>query len=161
MKLSDIKKLKVAELRSRLKEVGLDSAGLKVELVDRLWSALERGQSRADGETQVTLSNDPPTVEPRALPSSPAPSDACVTAPCCPDNSSTSREYTETATQTEPDAAGNATEHGSGFVLESLREHRAEEGEADDPGEDGGLLSEDTRRGRAFYEFKEEIRYKR
>uniref|UniRef100_A0A3Q3J7F9 SAP domain-containing protein n=1 Tax=Monopterus albus TaxID=43700 RepID=A0A3Q3J7F9_MONAL len=42
--LTDIKKLKVAELRLRLKEAGLDTRGLKAELVDRLWSALETGQ---------------------------------------------------------------------------------------------------------------------
>lgn len=41
MKLSDIKKLKVAELRSRLTQAGLDSRGLKVELVERLWSFLD------------------------------------------------------------------------------------------------------------------------
>ncbi|KAG7220988.1 hypothetical protein INR49_017719 [Caranx melampygus] len=160
MKLSDIKKLKVAELRSRLKEVGLDSRGLKAELVDRLWSASERGQSETDGETHVTLSNDSPTVEPRAPSPSPPPSEMCVTSPCCPDNNAR-REYTHAGTQTEPDVGGNANQHGHGFVSESLREHRAEGEEADDPGEDRGLLSEDTGRGRAFYEFKEEIRYKR
>ncbi|XP_048087102.1 heterogeneous nuclear ribonucleoprotein U-like protein 1 [Alosa alosa] len=41
MKLTDLKKLKVVELRVKLKERGLDSKGLKSELVARLWSAIE------------------------------------------------------------------------------------------------------------------------
>ncbi|XP_062381451.1 heterogeneous nuclear ribonucleoprotein U-like protein 2 [Sardina pilchardus] len=41
MKLTDLKKLKVVELRVKLKERGLDSKGLKADLVARLWSALE------------------------------------------------------------------------------------------------------------------------
>ncbi|CAL8264225.1 unnamed protein product [Lota lota] len=43
MKLSDIKKCKVPELRAKLKELGLDPMGLKTELIGRLWSALEAG----------------------------------------------------------------------------------------------------------------------
>lgn len=41
MKLADVKKLKVVELRVKLKERGLDTKGLKAELVARLWSAIE------------------------------------------------------------------------------------------------------------------------
>ncbi|XP_010896671.2 heterogeneous nuclear ribonucleoprotein U-like protein 1 [Esox lucius] len=41
MKLSDVKKLKVAELRAMLKERGLESKGLKAELVMRFMSAIE------------------------------------------------------------------------------------------------------------------------
>ncbi|KAJ7983528.1 hypothetical protein DPEC_G00377100, partial [Dallia pectoralis] len=41
MKLSEVKKLKVAELRAMLKERGMDSKGLKAELVLRFMSAIE------------------------------------------------------------------------------------------------------------------------
>ncbi|XP_041695427.2 heterogeneous nuclear ribonucleoprotein U-like protein 2 [Coregonus clupeaformis] len=41
MKLSEVKRLKVAELRAMLKERGLDTKGLKAELVGRLMSAFE------------------------------------------------------------------------------------------------------------------------
>lgn len=41
MKLTDVKKLKVVELRVKLNERGLDTKGLKAELVARLWSALD------------------------------------------------------------------------------------------------------------------------
>ena len=43
MKLSEIKKCKVPELRAKLKGLGLDPKGLKTELIGRLWSALEAG----------------------------------------------------------------------------------------------------------------------
>ncbi|GLD70311.1 heterogeneous nuclear ribonucleoprotein U-like protein 2 [Lates japonicus] len=159
MKLTDIKKLKVAELRSRLKEVGLDSRGLKAELVDRLWAALERGHSGKDEETEVKLQHDSaPTETVEVLaPSSSPPTDGGVTAPCSPDST---REYTDTGTQTETDVT--TLQHGSEVVSESVREHQAEGGEVDGPGKDSrAVSSEEMGRGRAFYEFKEEIRYKR
>ncbi|XP_040904603.1 heterogeneous nuclear ribonucleoprotein U-like protein 2 [Toxotes jaculatrix] len=166
MKLTDIKKLKVAELRSRLKEVGLDSKGLKAELVDRLWTALERGQSGKDDETRVKLQHDSSptpsalteTVEVRTPPSSP-PTEACVTAPHLPGRT---REYTDIGTQTETDTGVTTLQHGFESVAESVTGCQAERGEGDGPGEDRrALSSEETGRGRAFYEFKEEIRYKR
>ncbi|XP_022615851.1 heterogeneous nuclear ribonucleoprotein U-like protein 2 [Seriola dumerili] len=165
MKLTDIKKLKVAELRFRLQEVGLDSKGLKAELVGRLWSALESGHTGGDGETQVTLqrvSSPTPsaateTVEARAQSPSP-PTEAGVIAPCSPDST---KDYTDAGTQTETDAGVTTLQHGSESVSEPVRGHQAEGGEVDGPGEDRALSSEETGRGRAFYEFKEEIRYKR
>uniref|UniRef100_A0A3B3Q799 SAP domain-containing protein n=1 Tax=Paramormyrops kingsleyae TaxID=1676925 RepID=A0A3B3Q799_9TELE len=41
MNLAEIKKLKVADLRAKLQERGLDSKGLKADLVERLMSAIE------------------------------------------------------------------------------------------------------------------------
>lgn len=49
MKLADVKKLKVVELRVKLKERGLDTKGLKAELVARLWSAVEQSADQAPG----------------------------------------------------------------------------------------------------------------
>ncbi|XP_034454409.1 LOW QUALITY PROTEIN: heterogeneous nuclear ribonucleoprotein U-like protein 2 [Hippoglossus hippoglossus] len=168
MKLTEIKKLKVAELRSRLREVGLDSGGLKAELVVRLWSALDSGLSGRGEETRVELQHDDSptpaaptdTEEVPAPSSSPPAAEACITAPCCPDST---REFTDSGTQTEPESGATAPQHGSEFVSESVRGNQAElGGEVEAPGEERrDPSSEETNRGRAFYEFKEEIRYKR
>ncbi|XP_038554620.1 heterogeneous nuclear ribonucleoprotein U-like protein 2 [Micropterus salmoides] len=163
MKLTDIKKLKVPELRSRLKELGLDCRGLKAELVDRLWSALEAGQSEKLGEEELKLLDDSSltlcaqTETVRYPSSSPPTEDAGVTSRCQLD-----REHTDSATQTDADTALPTPQHGSEFISEGVTVQQAEEGEAEAPGEDRRARpSEETDRGRAFYEFKEEIRYKR
>nr|XP_023685199.1 heterogeneous nuclear ribonucleoprotein U-like protein 2 [Paramormyrops kingsleyae] len=53
MNLAEIKKLKVADLRAKLQERGLDSKGLKADLVERLMSAIEaESQGSATGETE-------------------------------------------------------------------------------------------------------------
>nr|XP_019959897.1 PREDICTED: heterogeneous nuclear ribonucleoprotein U-like protein 2 [Paralichthys olivaceus] len=167
MKLTEIKKLKVAELRSRLREVGLDGRGLKAELVVRLWSALDSGLSPRGEETLVKPQHDdsPTPAAPTDAAEVPAPSssppaaEACITAPCCPDST---REFTDSGTQTEPEAGVAAPQHGSEFVSEPARRNQAEGGEVEGPGEERrDPSSEETNRGRAFYEFKEEIRYKR
>ncbi|MEQ2277305.1 hypothetical protein XENORESO_000788 [Xenotaenia resolanae] len=158
MKLADIKKLKVAELRSKLTELGLDSRGLKAELVDRLWSASQSGQSpehvelledslpsgpTEPVEVQVpTESSSPPVVE-------------CAAALCEVDRS---RAYTDTATQTELEPGSPAVSPGSERLPGSETVCQAEGGQLEPT---GGPLSEEMGRGRAFYEFKEEIRYKR
>lgn len=171
MKLADIKKLKVPELRSRLKELGLDTRGLKTELVGRLWSALEARQSGEDGEEEPKLQNDSSqtpseTVDVRA-PSSPPPPEAGVTARCKIDRT---KEFTDSATQTETDTGLPTPQRDPEFIPTGVPVNQAEEGEvemqqgdAEDPGEEERRAqpSEERGRGRAFYEFKEEIRYKR
>uniref|UniRef100_A0A665XES1 Si:ch211-107m4.1 n=1 Tax=Echeneis naucrates TaxID=173247 RepID=A0A665XES1_ECHNA len=128
MKLTEVKKLKVAELRSRLKEVGLDSRGLKAELVDRLWTFLETGQTWADTETRLNQQHD----------REPTPPEPGVTEPRRPHSTG---EFTETGTQTDTEAGGDTPQRGHELV--------------------SGPVAEDPGRGRAFYEFKEEMRYKR
>lgn len=156
MKLADIKKLKVAELRSRLKELGLDVKGLKAELVDRLCSALQAGQAEVNGEgelTQPTPSEPTDTVHLRApspLPPPPPAEAVCVTARREVDRA---REFTDSATQTVP-------EPESVPVYQAAAEEEKEEMEEMQQG-DGVQSPEEACRGRAFYEFKEEIRYKR
>ncbi|XP_037531712.1 heterogeneous nuclear ribonucleoprotein U-like protein 2 [Nematolebias whitei] len=154
MKLPDIKKLKVAELRSRLTELGLDPRGLKAELVDRLWSASQAGRDSDNAEEKTKHLNESPlvpeqTVEP--------PSEGRVTARCEVDPV---RQYTNTSTQTEPELepGPSTVQEGSGCVLES--EPLCLAGEAV-LGHTESLALENISRGRAFYEFKEEIRYKR
>ncbi|XP_026186804.1 heterogeneous nuclear ribonucleoprotein U-like protein 2 [Mastacembelus armatus] len=164
MKLTDVKKLKVAELRSRLKDAGLDTRGLKAELVGRLWSALEQGGRDKDDETEVKLQNDSPptneaptateTIDVHSASSSP-PTEAGVTAPCKLDRS---RTCTDTSTQTKPETGIAGPQPVSGFVSESVRGYQVEAAPAEDR---RALSSEEMGRGRAFYEFKEEIRYKR
>ncbi|XP_059202936.1 heterogeneous nuclear ribonucleoprotein U-like protein 2 [Centropristis striata] len=170
MKLTDIKKLKVAELRSRLKDLGLDNKGLKAELIGRLWSAIEAGQSP---DQEVKLQHDrslTPPAPPETLevlsPSSPPPTGAGVAEPDCP------REYSDSATQTEADTGLPAPQHGSECVSAPQQSSECvsqcvsvvgvQQGGAEAPAEDRTpLTSEEMVRGRAFYEFKEEIRYKR
>lgn len=153
MKLTDIKKLKVTELRSRLKEAGLDTRGLKSELVDRLWSVVKPGEEpevKLQHDSSSTASAATDKVQVRA-PSSP-PTQAGVTEPC---RAACAREFADMATQTDP---GRTTSRGgSGADPEPVRANQAE----DLGGDDRALLSEEMGRGRAFYEFKEEIRYKR
>lgn len=172
MNLTDIKKLKVPELRSRLKELGLDVRGLKAELVGRLWSALEAGQIGKTGEEELQVEDDtsPTPTEPAETadvraPSSSPPTEAGVSARCKVD---CIREFTDSATQTEIDAGAQTPQQGFEFPTACEPEHQAEEGDvemqqgdAEDPGEERRAQGEQAGRGRAFYEFKEEIRYKR
>ncbi|KAM4555426.1 heterogeneous nuclear ribonucleoprotein U-like protein 2 [Odontesthes bonariensis] len=169
MKLTDIKKLKVAELRVRLTELGLDSRGLKSELVDRLWSATQPGQRGKTEEEEGKVQNytSPKESQPTetadipALSSSP-PTEAGVTARSKVDRS---REYTDTATQTESDPGPPAPQPGPDWVSggeEACQAGGEGFGYAEAPGEDiDAHPLEYVSRGRAFYEFKEEIRYKR
>ncbi|XP_007550360.1 heterogeneous nuclear ribonucleoprotein U-like protein 2 [Poecilia formosa] len=160
MKLVDIKKLKVAELRSKLTELGLDSRGLKADLVDRLWSASQSVQSPEHVELLEGSSSTPsgPTepveVQVRTESSS-LPVVDCAAAPCEVDRG---REYTDTATQTEPQPGPPAVPPGSECRSGTETVCQAEGRQL---GHSDGPLSEETGRGRAFYEFKEEIRYKR
>ncbi|XP_051277086.1 heterogeneous nuclear ribonucleoprotein U-like protein 2 [Dicentrarchus labrax] len=178
MKLTDIKKLKVPELRCRLTDLGLDVRGLKAELVGRLWSALEAGLPGGHGEEDIKLQNDsssPTPSEPadtvvdvRAPASSP-PTVAGVTARWELDHRT--RAFTDSATQT--DSGLPAPQRPPGLGSECVPDHREEEEEEEEeverqqggaqrPGEDVRAQSaEELCRGRAFYEFKEEIRYKR
>ncbi|XP_071362938.1 heterogeneous nuclear ribonucleoprotein U-like protein 2 [Trachinotus anak] len=168
MKLADLRRLRVAELRARLRGVGLDSRGLKAELVDRLWSAVERGQGGRDGDTPETpeTPGTPGTPGTQQHGSSPTPETAEGSAPSAsppaeeritpPWSLNSTGEFTDSGTQTEPEAAVTAPQHGLESVSGPESGHQAGGG-----GEDGALSSEETGRGRAFYEFKEEIRYKR
>uniref|UniRef100_A0A3Q3VQY4 Uncharacterized protein n=1 Tax=Mola mola TaxID=94237 RepID=A0A3Q3VQY4_MOLML len=147
--LTDIKRLKVAEIRSRLTELGLDNKGLKAELIGRLWSALEATQSGQDGKE---TDEEPQNVTPAALHA-----EAGVTARCKVDRAVT--ELKDSATQTESDPGVVPTPQPEPeLVSASVLGSRAGEGEA---GHRRTLSAEERGRGRAFYEFKEEIRYKR
>ncbi|XP_077466101.1 heterogeneous nuclear ribonucleoprotein U-like protein 2 isoform X2 [Stigmatopora argus] len=150
MKLSEIKKLKVAELRSRLNEAGLDSRGLKGDLVERLWSFLDDGYQgkntrKRDTKRQadpippsspLVPTNNTQTLEvevtpPSSLsPCSPLEEVSSVTPPSGPTDRG--QDFHDSATQTEAE------------IVPDKNEVEVEE-----------------ERGRAFYEFKEEIRYKR
>lgn len=165
MKLTDVKKLKVAELRNRLAELGLDSRGLKADLVDRLWAASQAGQRGEHGEEKATAPHNsspsvlPVTADVRGPSRSPL-TGAGVTAPCEVDRR---RAYTDSATQTEPEP-GPAALSGSACVSEDETVCRIEGGRSrnpEGPGEESEGPPENMSRGRAFYEFKEEIRYKR
>lgn len=161
MRLSYIKKLKVPELRSRLREVGLDTRGLKAELVDRLWAELIsiNSGSVTEGAEVVRLQHDDlrrhstPTEIVAALASSSevSTSPAAAVGVTPPYESDRTTQYSDSATQTETEGDLQTLQPGSESASEDLRVCQAEGG-AHGPAED---------RGRAFYEFKEEIRYKR
>lgn len=154
MKLTDIKKLKVTELRSRLKELGLESSGLKAELVERLWSATEMGHCGRDGEKEnVKLHDGSPVPPVRTEPADvhPPSTETGVTG-----RHEVDRAYTDMATQTETEPCPTALSGSeAAAVVTAFPADVREQGHAESLGE------EDMVRGRAFYEFKEEIRYKR
>lgn len=172
MKLDDIKKLKVPELRFKLKELGLEAKGLKAELVTRLWSASEAGKCKdveenleqndtvvSDGILVIqTIPTD--TLEPSAAPLEKAGPSGKID--CC-------KEFTESATQTDTVTDLSAAQKLSQLIPACISESQAGQREVDiqqGNGEDckepsGAQPSEERGRGRAFYEFKEEIRYKR
>ncbi|XP_037317760.2 heterogeneous nuclear ribonucleoprotein U-like protein 2 [Pungitius pungitius] len=154
MKLAEIKKLKVAELRSRLKELGLDNKGLKAELLGRLWSALETQQCGSNGSPTPT---SPEESTDRHDPSSCPPGGAAAAAVAEQREPDNSREYADSATQTEGDS-GPPSRRGpeSGSGSECGPGNQAQGWGAGRP-----VSSEEMGRGRAFYEFKEEMRYKR
>ncbi|XP_074530255.1 heterogeneous nuclear ribonucleoprotein U-like protein 2 [Halichoeres trimaculatus] len=166
MKLTEIKKLRVAELRSRLKELDLDSRGLKAELVERLWSVLATEQKGNDDEelplqheTSVSRLTATETDHVHTSSSSP-PAETEIIESCEPKCVIT---YTDSATQTESNSGPPTSQHSSEFITECGSECQTWEEGAEDPEEEqrGQSSSEDRGRGRAFYEFKEEIRYKR
>ncbi|XP_057706776.1 heterogeneous nuclear ribonucleoprotein U-like protein 2 isoform X2 [Corythoichthys intestinalis] len=151
MKLSEIKKLKVAELRLRLEEAGLDSRGLKGDLVERLWSFLDDGSQQGnthkqDSQRQVVPTNTTQTLEVEVAPiSSLSPCSTVVEIPGATTmNGQTdlAQEFHDSATQTEAE------------VLPDTPVCQVEKNELEQP-------AAEEERGRAFYEFKEEIRYKR
>uniref|UniRef100_A0A3B4AYC2 Uncharacterized protein n=1 Tax=Periophthalmus magnuspinnatus TaxID=409849 RepID=A0A3B4AYC2_9GOBI len=147
----DLRKLKVPELKSRLKKLGLDSKGLKVELVGRLWSAVDGGlESKLKNDTtthHVTISTQEETVY--------RPTES-------------RREYTERATQTDPDLSEltlppDPPDSGQGSGQWDQAQQKPLDNE-DSTVEDGRVVTGDVvemGKGRAFYEFKEEIKYKR
>lgn len=172
MKLDDIKKLKVPELRFKLKELGLEAKGLKAELVTRLWSASEAGKCE---DVEEKLKQKDTVVNDSILVIQTIPTDTLepTTAPL--EEAGTSgkmdrcKEFTDAATQTETDTDLSAAQKHSKLipacVPESQAEQRAVEvgqGDEEDCKESSGAQPSNGRgRGRAFYEFKEEIRYKR
>lgn len=168
MKLVDIKKLKVPDLRSKLRELGLDSAGLKAELVGRLWSFHEtRTDAQVEEASEITGQNDTPanqteTENPRAA----SPSLTPTAAECCPvagvpphcDVVPTVK-CADAATQTETDSSPQTAQLISEVMSKRvLEQHQQQDGSAE--AEPSGAANQKGR-GRAFYEFKEEIRYKR
>lgn len=170
MKLVDIKKLKVPDLRSKLRELGLDPGGLKAELVGRLWSFHE---ARTDAEVEETTNINPQydtspnkmeTVDLRAASTPPTPPEsysvAGVTPPC---DVVPTKEFTDTATQTETDSSASTAQQNPEIISTCVLVHQPQDGDAEL--EQGGAAGdpgvEERVRGRAFYEFKEEIRYKR
>ncbi|XP_034037356.1 heterogeneous nuclear ribonucleoprotein U-like protein 2 isoform X2 [Thalassophryne amazonica] len=226
MKLVELKKLKVSELRSRLEAAGLSSRGLKAELVSRLWSASQAGpedstetqppkdKSRPEDSTETQPPKDksrpedstetqPPKDKSRPEDSTETqppkdksrPEDSTETQP--PKDKSRPEDSTETqppkdksrpedSTETQPPKDKSRPEDSTETQppkdnstrpeapMENLEPLTVSSGgfsdvstqtDFDQPEEvekeRRPLSSEEVGRGRAFYEFKEEIRYKR
>lgn len=171
MKLDDIKKLKVPELRSKLKELGLDAKGLKAELATRLWSASE---ARTCGDVEETLKQNDTVVNDcismiqtaDTLEPPPEPREEETGASARKDRC---KELADSATQTETDPDLCAVQKPSELIPACVPQHQAgggevgmQQGDEKDCEASSRAEPSDVRgRGRAFYEFKEEIRYKR
>ncbi|XP_016336672.1 heterogeneous nuclear ribonucleoprotein U-like protein 2 isoform X2 [Sinocyclocheilus anshuiensis] len=103
MLLAEVKRLKVAELRAMLTERGLDSRGLKAELVVRLISAIEAGVEPIKSADEGRNGSETKSEEPQKTHS--PESEQCVRtrSPVCigpPKKSMTA--YTDQSTQTDP-----------------------------------------------------------
>uniref|UniRef100_A0A3P9B9W6 Si:ch211-107m4.1 n=1 Tax=Maylandia zebra TaxID=106582 RepID=A0A3P9B9W6_9CICH len=148
MKLADIKKLKVAELRSRLKELGLDSRGLKAELVERLWSAAEGEPSGGDGEEEtLKLHDSSPILLVQTEPADVRPPSSEIGATA---RHEVDRGYTDMATQTvaepSPAAPQPDSEAAAAAGVTACPAEGGEQGHAEGP------VEEDMGRGRSFYD---------
>uniref|UniRef100_A0A8C2FSW9 Si:ch211-107m4.1 n=1 Tax=Cyprinus carpio TaxID=7962 RepID=A0A8C2FSW9_CYPCA len=107
MLLAEVKRLKVAELRARLTQRGLDSRGLKAELVVRLISAIEAGvepiRSGDEGGAGSETTSTEPAEEPQKSHSPQSEQIVRTRSPLCvapPQKSMTA--YTDQSTQTDP-----------------------------------------------------------
>lgn len=107
MLLAEVKRLKVAELRARLTQRGLDSRGLKAELVVRLISAIEAGvepiRSGDEGGAGRETTSTEPAEEPQKSHSPQSEQIVRTRSPLCvapPHKSMTA--YTDQSTQTDP-----------------------------------------------------------
>lgn len=172
MKLDDIKKLKVPELRCKLKELGLEAKGLKAELVTRLWSASEAGKCE---DVEENFKPKDTVVSEGILVIETTPTDTLEPSTAPLEEAGTSgkvdrcKELTDSATQTETDGALAAAQQpprlppacvpGSQEGQTQVDIQQGDEGGCKESG--GAQPSAGRGRGRAFYEFKEEIRYKR
>ncbi|XP_073676843.1 heterogeneous nuclear ribonucleoprotein U-like protein 1 [Garra rufa] len=103
MLLAEVKRLKVAELRAMLTERGLDSKGLKAELVVRLISAIEAGVEPIEEVNVSETTSIEPTEKSRKSHS--PESELCVrTQPpvCTPPPKKSMNAFTDQSTQTDP-----------------------------------------------------------
>lgn len=100
MLIAEVKKLKVAELRAMLSERGLDSKGLKAELVVRLISAIEAGvapiKSGDEGENVCEATAEQPHSQEHE------PSVRTQSAVCTSSTSKSMNTYSDQSTQTDP-----------------------------------------------------------
>lgn len=156
MKLDDIRKLKVPELRFKLKELGLEAKGLKAELVTRLWSAWEAGKwEEVEGKSHQNDTLVTPTTPPDT---SGAPLQEAATS----GKMHGCKALTDCGTQTEPESELPAAQKPP-QTTRGEPGPRGGQRQGDRGGCRGSSSTQpsDGGRGRAFYEFKEEIRYKR
>lgn len=107
MLVAEVKRLKVAELRAMLTERGLDSKGLKAELVVRLISAIEAGVEPIKGGNEEGNVSEVMSIEPAEEPlkSHSPESVQCVRtqSPVCTSPPKKSMNaYTDQSTQTDP-----------------------------------------------------------
>ncbi|XP_067220615.1 heterogeneous nuclear ribonucleoprotein U-like protein 2 [Chanodichthys erythropterus] len=190
MLIAEVKKLKVAQLRAMLSERGLDSKGLKAELVVRLISAIEAGvapiKSGDEGENVCeALAEQPHSQEHE-------PSVRTQSAVCTSSTSKNMNAYSDQSTQTDPPQLCSCTPeavtsrqqqrnpqpvHPVSLATVATGEEDAESSsvlaisEPEAP-QDQLLHGAETvdsspeentelKRGRDYYEFKEDIHYNR
>lgn len=106
MLLAEVKKLKVAELRAMLSERGLDTKGLKAELVVRLFSAIEAGvapiKSGDEGENVSEATSTEAAEQPKSHSLEHEPSVRTQSPVCTSSTSKSMNAYADQSTQTDP-----------------------------------------------------------
>ncbi|XP_026137011.1 heterogeneous nuclear ribonucleoprotein U-like protein 2 [Carassius auratus] len=182
MLLAEVKRLKVAELRAMLTARGLDSRGLKAELVVRLISAIEAGvepiTSGAEGgettskepqkshseqsvRTRSPVSIDPPKESMTAYTDQSTQTDPLQLCSCTAPTAISEEERQQHPAALATVATEDAESGCSSSVLATSEPETAQEQYGAETVDSTADEIRQLKRGRDYYEFKEDVHYNR